>query len=180
MTMEQRLSYEYLITQFGEDVIQKRHDYMEKRALKFIEESGLEGTVILNHLMLHAVILDYFTDIHRLKIFANISHSNKNKITAYMSYWWMRRKPLQVIVDTMDNEDLVYINEKFVAVLLSKDFMYENREKLLSNEQCNTCLQHIYYHLKYRAYTAQTLELMLMAADTGIEIGKVNNVLSDT
>lgn len=177
--MEQRLSYEYLIAKFGEDVIRSRHDHMEKRALEFIRESDLGKTVILNHQMLHAVILDYFADISRLKEFANISHSNKNKITAYMSYWWLRRKPLQVIVDAADDEELAYVNEKFIAVLLTKDFMFENMNRLLSNERCATCLQHIYYHLKYRIYTAQTLELMLMAADTGIEIGKMNDSLSD-
>ena len=165
-------SYKYLIEKFGEDVIKKRYDYMEERALAFIKKSELENDVYLNHKILDAVILDYFADLERLKDFEGIEHANKNKITAFMSYWWLKRKPLQ-IRNNIDKEELVYINEKFISTLISKDFMAINSSKTMSNKQCEKCVQHIFYHLKYRAYTAQTLELMLMAADTGIEIGKL-------
>ena len=62
-----------------------------------------------------------------------------------------------------------------MSTLISKDFMYTNKKKTMSNDQCDKCLEHIYYHLKYRVYTAQNIELMLIAADTGIEIGKLLN-----
>ena len=166
-------SYKYLIECFSEDTIKNRYTYMEKRAQEFIRKSNLEDKVSLNHNILNIVILDYFADVERLKNFEEIEHTNKNKITAFMAYWWLRRKPMQLLVDNINDEDLVYINEKFIATLMSKDFMYPKSSAMMQNEQCDKCLKHIYYHLKYRVYTAQTLELMLMAADTGIEIGKL-------
>ncbi len=169
------LNYKYLIDAFGEETIRQRYEHMARRATEFIKSNNLEDKVVLNYGMLNVVMLDYFSDLQRLKNFEEIIHTNKNKITAYMSYWWLRRKPLQVIVDTVDDEELVYVNEKFIVTLLTKDFMNANTKLLLSNKQCQQCLSHIYYHLKYRVYTAQTLEFMLMAADTGIEIGKMSN-----
>ena len=165
--------YKYLIEKFGESVIKERYGYMEQRANSFIKKCELDDEAFLNHNILNVVVLDYFADLARLKEFEGIERTNKNKITAFMSYWWLRRKPIQLKTDNLDNEELVYINEKFISTLITKDFMYANSSKLMSNEQCDKCIEHLFYHLKYRVYTAQTLELMLMAADTGIEIGKI-------
>ena len=165
--------YKYLIEKFGEKVIKDRYNFMEKRANAFVKECKLENKVFLNHNIMNVVVLDYFADLARLKEFEGIERTNKNKITAFMSYWWLRRKPLQLKIDDLGDEDLVYINEKFISTLITKDFMYYNSKKVMSNEQCDKCIEHLFYHLKYRIYTAQTLELMLMAADTGIEIGKM-------
>lgn len=168
-------SYTYLINRFTEKIISDRYDNMEKRAEEFIKKSYLSNKVILNHEILNIVVLDYFTDLERLKDFECIDRANKNKITAFMSYWWLRRKPLQIITDSYDDEELVYINEKFIATFMSKDFMYNSdTKKLISDKQCEKCLEHIYYHLKYRVYTPQTLELFLMGVDTGIDIGLKN------
>lgn len=172
--MENRPDYKYLVEKFTEPVIKNRYINMEKRALEFIKASGVQEKVILNHEILNIVMLDYFTDLERLKGFEEIERANKNKISAYMSYWWLRRKPIQIVADTLGSEELVYINERFIATFLSKDFMFENRRKALSNKKCQKCLEHIYYHLKYRLYTPQTIELMLMGIDTGIEIGSMN------
>jgi len=172
--MDGRPTYQYLLEKPGGKVIQQRYQHMEERAMAFLSEAKLTNTVQLNHGILNVVILDYFADIERLKAFEEIERANKNKISAYMAYWWLRRKPLQVIKDDVTNEHLVYVNEEFIATLLTKDFLATNTQKLLEIEQCNRFIDHILYHLKYRIYTPQTLELMLMATDTGIEIGKVS------
>ena len=171
MPNNKKESYEYLIDQFGEQTIKDRYSSMEKRALAFIEENKLTEKVALNHNILNVVILDYFADLARMKDFEGIERANKNKITSFMAYWWLRRQPLQLMIDDVNQEELVYINEKFMTTFIAKDFMFLDN-KAMNSEKCKKCLKHIYYHLKYRVYTAQTLELMLMAADTGIEIGK--------
>lgn len=171
--------YLYLLDHFTAQVMQDRYDSMEKRAIAFIKAEKLENDVIVNHECLNVVMLDYFADIARLKDFELIKRTNKNKITAFMAYWWLRRRPLQIITDRRDNEELVYINEKFVAAFLSKDFLFKNAKYLMENPKCEQYLKHIYYHLKYRVYTAQTLELFLMAIDVGQEIGRLNASLSE-
>lgn len=174
--------YKYLIKRFttdenkGEDIIKARYVSMEKRALAFLAESKLENSVYLHHGILNIVMLDYFADIARLKDFEDgLERTNKNKITAYMSYWWLRRKPLQVIQEVdaeYQNKDIPYINEKFIATLIAKDFMYQLNNTYFTSKQCKECINHLFYHLKYRIYTAQTLELFLMGINTGIEIEK--------
>lgn len=185
--MDEKPSYEYLIKRFtridengnlikGEDVIKDRVMYMERRAIAFIQKENIQDCVHISPSILDIVILDYFADIARLKDFEDgIENTNKNKITAFMGYWWIRRKPIQILKLPEDErcEKLVYINEKFIATLIAKDFMFDNPEAN-DDEQCDECLNHIYYHLKYRVFTAQTLELFLMGINTGIHIGKIS------
>lgn len=187
--MEKRPDYKYLIERFsreatadkpainGADIIKARMCYMEKRAMDFIQSEKIQDYVHVSPSILDIVILDYFADIARLKDFEDgLEFTNKNKITAFMAYWWIRRKPIQVVKlpDEERDERLVYVNEKFIATLIAKEFMYSN-PKAYNNDKCDICLNHIYYHLKYRVYTAQTLELFLMGIDTGIEIGKITH-----
>ncbi|MFI3213513.1 MAG: hypothetical protein R3Y24_09225 [Eubacteriales bacterium] len=62
-------SYEYLIEKFGESVIEDRFNNMELRANKFIEMCNLSDKISLNIDILKIVLIDYFTDIERLKDF---------------------------------------------------------------------------------------------------------------
>lgn len=176
--MKERPTYKSLLKQPGKEIIIRRYNNMEKRAVAFLVEDQLSEYVGVNHAVLNAVMLDYFADIERLKSFAGIEHANKNKITAYMAYWWLRRKPLQILSDIdLDDgrlDDIVYVNERFIATFLTKDFMYPNTQELRKDAQCNRFIRHILYHLKYRIYTPQTLELMLMSVDSGISIGRIN------
>lgn len=186
--MKENLSYIYLIEQFtirdtngkivinGEDVIKDRANYMKDKALKFIKAEGISHMVHLSPSILDIVILDYFSDIAKLKDFEiGLENASKNQITAFMGYWWVRRKPIQIVElsDAKRYESLVYVNEKFIATLIAKDFMFDNPESY-NDERCKECINHIYYHLKYRVFTAQTLELFLMGINTGIHIGKIS------
>lgn len=165
-------SYNYLFKKFGKEVIEERYSYMQKRVEFFIKKYNLEKKVYLNHGILNVVILDYFADLERLKDFEGIEYANKNKITAFMSYWWIRRKPIQVFPKLEIEESLTYVNEQFITTLIIKDFMFQDNKDILKMDECKKCYEHIFYHLKYRIFTAQTLELMLMAAHTGISIGE--------
>ena len=45
-------------------------------------------------------MLDYFTDISRLKHFHQAKHINSLKVISYETYWLLRRKPIQILVET--------------------------------------------------------------------------------
>lgn len=172
--------YKYLITSFKEQTIKDRFNHLEQRAKEFINRKNYSEKVFLNKLILDAVVIDYFVDIDRLKKFQEIDHANKNKITAYTAYWWLRRKPLQLLVDKgknnenlEENEELVYINESFITSLIMKDIMYMNEEEILNNNVLKNGIKHIFYYLKYRPLNAQAIELMLVMAQIGEEIGKI-------
>lgn len=55
-------------------------------------------------------IMDYFTDVYRLKEFHKIKNINMIKIVAYEVYWILKRKPIQ-IRGTEVNTKVVFANE---------------------------------------------------------------------
>lgn len=65
--------------------------------LDFIDKAEVKGKVVVNEMALGYMLLDYFEDIRRLKSFHGIEHVNSIKIVAYTSYWFLRRKPMQIL-----------------------------------------------------------------------------------
>ncbi len=120
---------------------------------------------------MHAV-LDYFTDISRLKHFHKITRTNSFKVISYEISWLLRRKPLQVLED--GREELVYINEKFVLSyimsylthLVGTDFYDDLKPK--NQEAFDGFIDSLYYYLKYRNCNSQALELALLSFGAGI------------
>lgn len=167
--------YVYLIKIFKENVIKDRCNYLEKRVYKFIENQGYGENVIVNRVLVDMVVIDYFADIARLKDFQGIERVNKNKITAYTVYWWLRRKPIQIVVDKDEYDDqLTFINEKFVATLLLKDFFDADVEQIESDDVYKHYMEYLFYYMKYRPLSPQSLELMLATADIGKVLGRNN------
>jgi hypothetical protein len=137
---------------------------------KFIEIGGFQNRVIVNDTILRQVVIDYFADVSRLKEFHNIEFTNKIKITSYESYWVLHRKPLQYVSEPEEHKKL-FINEKFVFSSLIMFHLADicnigTHRVLQKNIQdfTDTCL----YFLKYRKYTAQSLELMILSFQAGI------------
>lgn len=171
--------YIYLVNKHKADIIDRCNN-LERRAQEFIRNKGYVGSVIVNHAMLNIMVIDYFADLDRLKDFHDIEHANKNKITAYTVYWWLRRRPLQVVVDNentienaKDNEKLVYVNEEFATSLILKDIFDIDKEEIKSNEKMRKYFEHVFYYLKYRLLDAQAIEWLMATADVSKEIGKI-------
>ena len=71
-------NYKYLIDAFGEETIRQRYEHMARRATEFIKSNSLENKVVLNYGMLNVVMLDYFSDLQRLKNFEEIINAFRN------------------------------------------------------------------------------------------------------
>lgn len=129
---------------------------------------------------MHAV-LDYFTDISRLKKFHKIKRTNSFKIIAYELSWLIRRKPLQILQD--NEEKLVYINEKFIlsyvmsyfTQLVGFDFYDKLEEK--NRKIIDGYIDSFYYYLKYRNCSSQALEFALLSFGAGV--AATNGVMSE-
>ena len=149
------LSYDGLLEEFSEDVIRSRYAFLYKVRLDEV-------------LLMHAV-LDYFSDVSRLKKFHHIHHINETKVIAYETFWLLRRKPLQVVTQRQD-DFLAFINEKFVFSRLAA-FLVGNRKDQVLREQDKKAfmnyLDTLYYFLKYRQYDPKMLELMLLGFRAG-------------
>ena len=87
--------YRELLEKIGEEKFRERFSELVKTAKKFIGEAGYEEDVECNERIMLSVMLDYYSDIERLKQFHQIEHVRTEKIFAYLIAWIVRRKPLQ-------------------------------------------------------------------------------------
>lgn len=164
--------YADILKEFGKNRIQERFSDIYMAYQKFIQKNNLENVVRINDFTLMHAILDYFTDISRLKRFHKISHTNTFKIVSYEISWLLRRKPLQILED--DDEELVYINEKFVlsyimsylTELVGEDFYDKLSQE--NQEAFDGYIDSLFYYLKYRNCNSQALELALLNFGAGI------------
>jgi len=139
---------------------------------QFIKGKHFENDVKINGRMLKKAIIDYFCDIVRIKEFHNINNTNKEKIYGYMTYWFLRRKPIQVINNFIGCE---YINELFITLyitsLITKARKIDNNKK--NNHPTLGEFQDLLnYNLKYRPISQQSLELMIEAFFCGYDFPK--------
>ena len=127
MATDNLSTYEYLVRKFGEETIKSRHKWISDTLIVWIEQHDYSQRVEVMSEQIDQILIDYFVDIDRLKDFSEIERTNTAKIYAYMAYWILRRKPLQVVTKDAA-EDLVFVNENFVADFLF-GYVYENLEE---------------------------------------------------
>jgi hypothetical protein len=129
----------------------------------FIVKKGIGQNIIIDRELLKTAICDYFVDIARVKDFHGITKVNTEKIYGYMAYWLLKRKPIQVRLLFPES---AFINELFITEFLLSSIL---AEKNISHTQCtqNAAFAQfqslLYYNLKYRLVTQQSLELMIEA-----------------
>lgn len=164
--------YKDILDEFGEERIQERFQDLYVAYDKFIKDTEIEKDVKLNTYTLMHAVLDYFTDISRLKKFHKIKKANSFKVTSYELSWLIRRKPIQILSD--EKEELIYINEKFILTYVMSYFsqivgidFYEK----LNNENRKVVdgfIKSFYYYLKYRNCSSQALEFALISFGAGV------------
>lgn len=166
-------NYDELMETVGEDTIRRRIEQIALEMKKFLENWNLEDLVYINEMLLTHAIMDYFSDIQRLKDYQKIEHINEVKIKAYETFWLLKRKPLQLKKE-LETDKWLYVNEKFLLSRLTSFMLQDNinipmvheRKKAFTNY-----LDTLYYYLKFRKTDAQALELMLLAFQAGRLIG---------
>jgi len=136
---------------------------------KFVNVKGIARNIIVDHSLLRTSIFDYFVDVARIKEFHNIEKVNFEKIYGYTAYWILRRKPIRVTTPFQGGE---FVNEQFIASYLISNML---SEKHLDGETCgrnrkfNDFQSLLYYNLKYRPISQQSLELMIEAFFCGCD-----------
>ena len=174
-----QLDNNFLIEEFGKLKIQERYCFVFELLDEFIKSSGFTDDLVISSPILNQVITDYFTDIYRLKAFhKDIKLVNEIKIYSYLAYWICRRKPIQIKNDfnglgyeqLSQIEDIAFINERAAAAFLqSLLFQDPSDVAILSSkeEDYKSFIENMLYVLKYRQYTAQNIESMLLAFIAG-------------
>lgn len=161
--------YQFLLEHFTQEKIVSRYDCLYQLLMTYIKRKQLEGRICIVPAILDHVIVDYFVDIYRLKEFQEIFLVNDAKIMSYTSFWLLRHKPLQ-IVDIENADDLVYVNEDAVGEILRTHLLDNPSETVIlpeREEKIDEFINTMKYFFQYRLYTAQNIELMIMAFDAG-------------
>jgi hypothetical protein len=161
---------EYLLSQgIDNGRIARRYRKVLEAIHKFINTKNITQNVRVDGKILKRAIYDYFVDIARIKEFHKLEKINVEKIYSYMSYWLLRRKPIQVIIDFPGSE---FINELFVtgylvALIFAEKSIDSNAGKTNPTFQKFQFL--LFYNLKYRPFSQQSLELMIEACFCGCD-----------
>lgn len=171
--------YNYLYERIGKGDREKgfaifcsKYRWLASELENYVNKPKLKGRVSLNYNVLAEVVHDFFADIERLKDFHEIIDPNDSKNHAYTAYWLCRRKPIQVKIDhNPQHDNLSHVNELFVASMLYAKTKIKNSFCVNKFESCqnniNKFRTSLFYNLKYRVYTPQTLELMIEALILG-------------
>lgn len=161
------VNYKNIIDIIGEDRIEERLRALHDIYTIFLEQTNVNGKtdVYLNERVLMHTIMDYFTDITRLKEFHGIEKINQDKIIAYECSWLIKRKPIQILNEK--DESLVYINEKFVLTILVNHLTKGKIDSFVGNEELNRLCDKLLYHLKYRNCDAKVLEMFILFFKVG-------------
>jgi len=159
--------YQFLLQYFPANKIINRLKYLWADTVKVIENIGLEDKVRIDEESFQMFILDYFTDIARLKDFQDIKRANVDKIYGYELFWFLRRHPIQLLEDEPDNFD---INEKVAIGVFLPRILAEAGLPCKKSNQSETFqarlrdfINLLFYNLKHRTYTQQSMELIIEA-----------------
>lgn len=123
----------------------------------------------IHEMALTHAVMDYYSDIQRLKEYQKIERVNEIKIKAYETFWLLKRKPIQ-LMKQLEDDKMLYVNEKFLltrltSFMLGEDMnipLVEDKKKAYTNY-----LDTLYYYLKFRRCDAQAIELVLLAFQAG-------------
>ena len=159
-----------ILEEFGDLKVKQRYEFLHEKIQSYIKAKKLEEQVYINTELLQQAVLDYFTDIYRLKKFHGIDKVNVTKIISYEVYWLLRRKPIQIKSNSAN--DLKFVNENFLTVFLAHEFLFSDTEVATDEGEkiFFDYLKHISYHLKYRTVEKQNIEIMLLSFETGKEL----------
>lgn len=178
MTNKDVQTYSDVLNFFSKEKVEKRYISIYSQMESFIKRKSYEQNVVISESLLNQALLDYFTDIKRLKEFHNIENANYIKIHSYMAYWLLRRKPIQIVKEKNDDIELAFINEKFVASYIL-NFLWKDNENAIILEQDRDIyyefILNLEYYLKYRFVTPQMLETTLEAYNAGMAFQRAKN-----
>ena len=164
--MDRKKTYDFIVDHFSEKRIMDRYTWLYDLMQSYLEAEKLQNDVYISEDILNHIIIDYFVDIYRLKEFQDIEKVHDSKIYAYLIFWTLRHKPLQIKRENA--EKFVFVNEMFSAELL-KSYLYSELKNvsLVKKEDIDNFNETLLYYFKYRDYSAKSIEILILAFFAG-------------
>ena len=163
------LSFSEIINYFGRDTIMARYKFLHDKMQEYIIARNLEDKLYVNVGILHQTVMDYFSDLYRMKEFHKINKADMISILSYEIYWILRRKPIAPMPGENDSR-LIFCNEGFVTTLIAHELLVPAGEAPINASEETTLLdflREVNYHFRYRSIDKQDIELILYAYRTG-------------
>lgn len=161
--------YRELIKKVGEKKFRERLKELVTTADNFLMKAGYSEVAECNIRIMYHVLLDYYSDIFRLKDFHDIEYIRDEKITAYTVSWIVKRKPIQLKYFSEDEKD-IFINERFGASLFVDACLRIGKKGFIPKDEQNhfdDFVDLVLYYLKYRSCSPLVLELALESFSMG-------------
>jgi len=163
-----------LIQLFGKKEMENKWNTLFEEMNMFLEKQELSSAAYVDKLLLKNALIDFYSDIKRLKDFTNIKEVNSQKTIAYTVYWLLRRKPIQInnaqakINDLSELKGLSTLNERFaLQYILNYLSVPKVHPPILERSSDNEGLKNfcgtMLYYLIYRLHDAQSLEMILVS-----------------
>lgn len=171
---EEKDTYQTLIETVGKEKINEFMSFLQEQSEQFIQKASYKDSVVCNDRILFHALLDYYSDIERLKQFHHIENVRTNKVFAYVAYWIMRRKPLQFVGKDITETD-IFVNERFAMFLVINECLLEGVNYALGadgQKKFDEYLDFLLYYFKYRECSPQALELLVETFKIGLEFQK--------
>ena len=168
------MNYEQLIIDVGKAEFESRFEKMMDLVNSFLSEANYPDSVVCNERIMYHVLLDYYSDIRRLKEFHEIKHTKTDKVVAYLVYWILRRKPIQIIDFSEDEKD-IFVNERFACSFLIGECLLEDNKRIIDDQLASPFdkyIDMILYYFIYRQYNPQVIELIIESFKMGKAFGK--------
>jgi hypothetical protein len=153
-----------------DETIVSRYIGILRRINTFINVKNVGRNIRIDTDLLKRAVIDYFVDITRIKEFHEIPEVNREKIYGYLSYWLLKRKPIQVLSPFSGSG---FINELFVTSYLVTNILSEKNignDIYGANKAFYKFQELLYYNLKYRPVSQQSIELMVGAFFCGHDL----------
>ena len=170
------LNRDDIIETYGKVEIEQNWDALFIEMNAFLEKNGYSHAASVDKHLLANAILDYLADIKRLKSFHRIDEINSQKNIAYIAYWLLHRKPIQIsnaqseVNNPIILKELTTVNERFILQYIL-DYLSVRKRGSHILERSNKGLENfsnmLLYYLVYRLRDAQSLEMILMAFLSG-------------
>jgi hypothetical protein len=180
--------YSFLFEKFSREHIQNRLVFLLNQADDFVThfskriENRLNIKIehkdyfFVNPDIMGEIVLDYFTDIYRIRSFHPIERVNAIKVSAFSTYWVVRKRPIQ-IVKSIESDKIIhsswttYINESFgVALLLSLAFDFSTSRGIDTRDTFLDFTDLALYNFIYREFSSKSLELTLQGLCVALDI----------
>ena len=146
------VSYDELVSVVGKEEIESRIRQISGEMLDFLNAMDLSDVAYVHEMALTHAVMDYYSDIQRLKEYQKIERVNEIKIKAYETFWLLKRKPIQ-LMKQLEDDKMLYVNEKFLLTRLTSFMLGEDMNIPLVEDKKKAYTNYLdtrYYYLKFR------------------------------